>query len=269
MAPADPDHFVASYTGGIAWGTFNREGALNAYTPRMRDALIEFLRRAEQDSAIRCVVLKGAGSHFMAGGDVKDFQAHFGRTPAERRAEFESLCHSMHPIIYLLRRLPKPVLASVRGACAGLGMSFVLASDLAVAAESAFFTLAYVKIGTTPDGGGSFFLPRTVGMKRAMEIALLSDRIPAPKAQEYGLVNWVVPDDQLERETQALAERLAQGATQAIGRTKQLLSSALRNDLETHLQQEALSFAASTVTADMAEGLGAFMEKRAPRFENR
>jgi 2-(1,2-epoxy-1,2-dihydrophenyl)acetyl-CoA isomerase len=106
-------------------------------------------------------------------------------------------------------------------------------------------------------------------MKRAMEIALLGDRIAASKAQEYGLVNWVVPDDQLERETQALAERLAQGATQAIARTKQLLSSALRNDLETHLQQEALNFAASTVTDDMAEGIDAFVEKRMPRFYNR
>jgi enoyl-CoA hydratase/carnithine racemase len=91
MVPAEPEHFVASYTEGIAWGTFNREGALNAYTPRMRDALIEFLRRAEEDAAIRCVVLKGAGKHFMAGGDVKDFQEHFRKTPTERRAQFESL----------------------------------------------------------------------------------------------------------------------------------------------------------------------------------
>lgn len=269
MATAEPEHFIASFADGVASGTFNREGALNAYTPRMRDAFIDFLRRVEDDPGVRCVVLKGAGRHFMAGGDVKDFQAHFGKAPAERRAEFESLCHSMHPIVYRMRRLPKPVLASVRGACAGLGMSFVLASDLAVAAEGAFFTLAYVRIGTTPDGGASFFLPRTVGMKRAMEIALLSDRIAAAKAHEYGLVNWVVPDDRLEFETQEIATRLAQGATQAIARTKQLLSSALGSDLESHLQQEAINFAASTVTEDMAEGIEAFVEKRTPRFLNR
>ncbi len=269
VAPSAADHFVGSVSDGIAWGVFNREAALNAYTPQMRDAIIAFLREVEQDAAVRCVVLKGAGAHFMAGGDVKDFQTHFGRSAAERASQFESLCHSMHPIIYLLRRLQKPVLASVRGACAGLGMSFVLASDLAIAAESAFLTLAYVKIGTTPDGGGSYFLPRTVGLKRAMEIALLSDRIEARKALEYGLINWVVPDEALERETEALAKRLAQGATQAIGRTKQLLSSALGHDLEAHLQMEALNFAASTTTADMAEGIAAFTEKRKPRFQNR
>jgi 2-(1,2-epoxy-1,2-dihydrophenyl)acetyl-CoA isomerase len=269
MNEGSEEHFLASYSDGIAWGTFNREAALNAYTPRMRDSIIEFLRRAEDDAAIRCVVLRGAGKHFMAGGDVKDFQVEFGKPPAARRAQFESLCHSLHPVIYLMRRLPKPVLASVRGACAGLGMSFVLASDLAIAADNSFLTLAYVKIGTTPDGGGSFFLPRTVGIKRAMEIALLSDRIPAQQAHALGLVNWVVPEERLESETRSIAARLAQGATQAIARTKELLSGALRHDLETHLQLEALNFAACTATADMAEGIAAFTEKRAARFENR
>jgi 2-(1,2-epoxy-1,2-dihydrophenyl)acetyl-CoA isomerase len=268
MSAVTTDHFVGSVSEGVAWAVFNREESLNAYTTEMRDALIGFLHHVEQDPTIRCLVLKGAGAHFMAGGDVKDFQTQFARPPNERSAQFEALCHSMHPIIYLLRRLQKPVLASVRGACAGLGMSFVLASDLAIASESSFFTLAYVKIGTTPDGGGSFFLPRTVGLKRAMEIALLSDRIGASQARDYGLINWVVADEALDHETAALAKRLAQGATQAIGRTKQLLSSALEHDLEAHLQQEAVNFAASTATADMVEGISAFVEKRKPRFLN-
>jgi 2-(1,2-epoxy-1,2-dihydrophenyl)acetyl-CoA isomerase len=174
----------------------------------------------------------------------------------------------MHPIVYLMRRLKKPVVASVEGACAGLGMSLVLASDLAIASETATFTLAYVKIGTTPDGGASFFLPRTVGMKRAMEIALLSDRLDAAAAERLGIVNRVVAADQIEAETQALARRLADGATQAIGRTKALLSSALGHDLETHLQLEGMNFAASTLTGDMVEGVSAFVEKRRPKFSN-
>jgi 2-(1,2-epoxy-1,2-dihydrophenyl)acetyl-CoA isomerase len=178
------------------------------------------------------------------------------------------MCHAMHPIIYLMRRLKKPIVASVDGACAGLGMSLVLASDLAVAADNAVFTLAYVKIGTTPDGGASFFLPRTVGMKRAMEIALLSDRLDAHTAERHGIVNRVVAPDLLAVETEALARRLADGPTQAIGRTKLLLSSALEHGLEAHLQLEGINFAACTLTDDMLEGVSAFVEKRRPKFSN-
>jgi 2-(1,2-epoxy-1,2-dihydrophenyl)acetyl-CoA isomerase len=167
-----------------------------------------------------------------------------------------------------MRRLKKPIVASVDGACAGLGMSLVLASDLAVAADNAVFTLAYVKIGTTPDGGASFFLPRTVGMKRAMEIALLSDRLDAHTAERHGIVNRVVAPDLLAVETEALARRLADGPTQAIGRTKLLLSSALEHGLEAHLQLEGINFAACTLTDDMLEGVSAFVEKRRPKFSN-
>ncbi len=261
--------FMGDIADGIAWATLNRPEALNAFSTEMRDGFLNFLLRIENDPQVRCVVLKGAGGNFMAGGDVKSFIADLAKPPEERRALFERTCHSMHPIIYLLRRLQKPVIASVEGACAGLGVSLVLACDLAIAAENAFFTLAYVKIGTTPDGGASFFLPRTVGMKRAMEIALLSDRLNATTAERHGLVNRVVPTDDLANETRKLAERLAAGATQAIGRTKALLSGALSRDLEAHLQLEGMNFAASTLTSDMLEGVSAFVEKRRPKFDNR
>ncbi|HWG68930.1 MAG TPA: enoyl-CoA hydratase [Steroidobacteraceae bacterium] len=262
-------HFLGRVEGGIAWATLNRPDAMNAFSPEMREDLIEFLMRVEHDSEVRCVVLAGSGENFMAGGDVKSFTADLAQGPEQRRSFFERTCHAMHPIIYLIRRMPKPVIASVQGACAGLGTSFVLACDLAIAADNAFFTLAYVKIGTTPDGGASFFLPRTVGMKRAMEIALLSERLDAATAERHGLINRVVPADNLAAETFTMASRLASGATQALGRTKALLSSALERDLESHLQQEALNFAASTMTSDMIEGVTAFVEKRRPKFENR
>lgn len=263
------DHFIGEIRDGIAWATLNRPESLNAFSPSMRDDMIAFFRRIENDAQVRCVVLRGAGGNFMAGGDVKSFVTEMGKPIEERRALFEQTCHAMHPMIFLLRRMPKPVIASVAGACAGLGVSLMLACDLTIAADDAFFTLAYVKIGTTPDGGASFFLPRVVGLKRAMEIALLSDRIDAATAERYGLVNRVVPAQQLAEQTQQWAEKLARGATLAIGRTKALLSSALSHDLEAHLQEEGMNFAASTATADMVEGVTAFIEKRRPRFDNK
>jgi 2-(1,2-epoxy-1,2-dihydrophenyl)acetyl-CoA isomerase len=269
MSDSQSKHLVGEVADGIAWITLNRPEALNAFSFSMRDDFIRFLLRIENDPQVRCVVLRGAGANFMAGGDVKAFTEQLALPPEERRALFEGMCHAMHPIIYLIRRLQKPVLASVQGACAGLGMSLVLACDLAIAAENSVFTLAYVKIGTTPDGGASFFLPRTVGMKRAMEIALLSDRMDAAVAERLGLVNRIVPADKLESETLALATRLAGAATQAVGRTKALLGSAFSHDLEAHLQLEGLHFAACTLTGDMTEGVNAFVEKRRPKFLNK
>jgi 2-(1,2-epoxy-1,2-dihydrophenyl)acetyl-CoA isomerase len=262
-------HFVGTIEDGVAWATLNRPQSLNAFSIEMRDSLIRFLMRIEHDPQVRCVVLRGAGANFMAGGDVKTFTTQLAQSPADRQALFEMLCHGMHPIIYLIRRLPQPVVASIAGACAGLGLSLVLASDLAIASHDAFFTLAYAKIGTTPDGGASFFLPRIVGMKRAMEIALLNDRLNAETAERLGIINRVVPSERLADETKSLAARLAASAPQAIARTKSLLSGAFSRDLEAHLQLEALSFAACAATSDMVEGVTAFVEKRKPKFLNK
>jgi 2-(1,2-epoxy-1,2-dihydrophenyl)acetyl-CoA isomerase len=259
--------FVGEIRGGIAWATLNRPESLNAFSDDMRDRMIAFLHQAELDTAVRCVVLQGAGGNFMAGGDVKSFTATMEKSPEERRIHFEATCHAMHPIVYLIRRMPKPVLACVQGAAAGLGMSLVLACDLAVAADNAVFTLAYIKLGTTPDGGASFFLPRTVGMKRAMEIALLSDKIDAATAERFGIVNRVVPAARFAEETQAFAERLAAGATVAMGRTKALLSSAMTDSLEAHLQAEGVSFGICSATSDMVKGVAGFIEKRRPVFD--
>ena len=260
-------HLVTEMKGAIAYGTFNRPEARNALSDEMRDQVFRFLQAADRDPAVRCVVFRGAGEHFMAGGDVKKFaQFAIEKSPQERRETFHQRIHTLHANTLLMHRLRKPVIASVRGAAAGYGMSFVLACDMALAADDAIFTLAYVKIGTSPDGSGSFYLPRTVGMKKAMEIALLGDRFDAATAAQLGLVNRVVPAADLAAETEALATRLATGPTHAIANTKALLYASLENSIETQLNQEALSFGDCAASDDWAEGVRAFAEKRQPEF---
>jgi len=259
--------FEGRIVDGIAWATLNRPDSMNAYSDEMQELFTAFLRRIEHDPSVRCVVLSGAGDNFMAGGDIKSFIGNFERAPEERRFFFEATCQRMNPIIMLLRRLPKPVIASVRGACAGLGVSFMLASDLAIVADNAFFSLAYSRIGATPDGGATYFLPHTIGMKRATELLLLSERIDAKTAGEYGMINRIVPLDALEAETEKLARKIADGATIALARTKALLVQAEGDALERQLQAEAVNFAACTVSADMTEGINAFVEKRRPVFK--
>jgi 2-(1,2-epoxy-1,2-dihydrophenyl)acetyl-CoA isomerase len=258
---------IASFEGPVATLTLSRPAALNALSQDMVYEMREFAQRAEHDESIRCVVIRGAGSHFMAGGDLKWFLEKFEASKTERRVGFEMMINNVHETIYALRRMKKPVLASVDGACAGFGLSLALACDLIVASESAVFTLAYINIGATPDGGSTFSLPRMVGMKTAMEIALLGDRFDAATAKSRGLVNFVVPAGALEAETAKLVKRLLSLPPLAAGRTKALLNASLGNSLEGQLHAEAENFALSAMTVDMEEGMKAFVEKRKPAFK--
>ncbi len=203
----------------------------------------------------------------MAGGDVNWFAENLDRSPAKKRVDFEKLVHEAHRMIVSVRRMPKPVVASVKGAAAGFGFSFIMACDLVIAADNAFFTLAYVNIGASPDGGSTFALPRIVGAKKAAEIAFFGDRFDAVTAQDLGLVNWVMPAAELEAETAKLATRLAQGPTAVLGSTKALLQQSLNTSLETQLQAEAESFARCASMGDFAEGVSAFIAKRKPEFK--
>lgn len=260
------DAVIFELSDGVARITFNRPDALNALSPELRSGFIAAVARVKNEPTVRCLVLRGAGKAFMAGGDVKGYYA---RLDVDRMALHDELLQrigAMNEAIVSLRNMALPVIASVHGAVAGAGLSLMLACDLAIAARETVFTLAYSRIGTSPDCSGSFFLPRLVGLRKAMEIALLGDRFDADKAGDYGLVNWVVPTDQLEDETDKLAARLAGAPTKALAATKRLLNKSFDSELEAQLRDEAVSFATCSLSDDFAEGVRAFVEKRKPDF---
>jgi len=264
------DHVLVEHRDNVAWVTFNRPEARNAISMEMRLALMDIFADIEHDPSVRCVVLRGAGKAFLAGGDVKAmYEVNQKHSPEERR---KLRMHGMHYTDYrieALRRMPKPVIASVHGACAGAGISLIGASDLAIAAEGTKFTFAFSKIGLSPDGGSSYFLPRMLGMKKAFELAFLSDLFDSEAALEMGLVNWVVPEDKMAEETEKLAVRLASAPTKALGNIKRLLNESWHNSLTQQLRAETSSFAEMVMTEDHVEGVNAFVEKRKPAFKGR
>ena len=248
--------------------TMNRPNFLNALDLDLMNALVQVTRDISSDKTIRCVILEGSGEHFMAGGDIKHFGARLEELPTQTdfSQEIEAMITGFHEAIINMRTMPKPIIAGVRGAVAGAGVSLMLACDLVVAAESSFYTLAYCHLGASPDGGSTFALPRAVGMKHAMEIALLGDRFDSVKAERWGLVNVVVPDLELEKETNALARRLASGPTHAYARTKALMNESSSHNLQEQLATEARAFAECAATNDFYEGVSAFNAKRSPAF---
>lgn len=258
------DGILLDLANGVARVTLNRPRQLNALTPEMVAQLTEVLGRLETDPSARVLVISGGGAHFMAGGDVQGFERALALGRDARSAYFEQLVQSMNPVIFTLRRMPQPVIASVRGAAAGLGLSLIYAADLAIASETAFFAPAYIHLGATPDGGATYFLSRLMGQKRASEMALLGERIDARQALSLGIVNRVVGDADLERETEEWASRLARGPAAALAATKRLLELSRSNSLTNQMQAEAESFAKLAVTDEFEERVGAFMEKRDP-----
>lgn len=251
---------------GVATITLNRPQSLNALDIPMAEGLRAATARVAADATVRALVIQGAGEHFMAGGDVKAFHDTLNDPPAERRALLERLIGEVHEAVTSIRIMEKPVIASVRGAVAGFGFSLMSACDLVIAADTSYFTLAYRHIGTSPDGGSTYALPRLVGVKQAMEIALLGERFGAARALELGVINRVVTPAELATATQALALELASGPTIALGRTKRLINESLNRNLAEQLQAEQDSFAACAMTQDFARGVRAFVEKQKPGF---
>lgn len=247
---------------GIAWVTFNRPDQLNSIDVATADAFLAACRTLETDASIRTVVLCGAGKGFGAGGDLPSFTDN-APSMATRIIE------PMNAGIRILSEMDAPVIASLHGVVAGGSLSLACACDLAIAADNTRFNMAYIKVAATCDLSGSWHLPRIVGLRNAMAMALLGDSFDADQALRLGLVNRVVPVDQLRQETLTLATRLASGPTQALGRNKRLLRSSLEHDLSSHLDLECQTFQASAATQDFAEGVDAFLNKRAPHFQGK
>ena len=258
------DTLLITDDGGVRSITLNRPDALNAVTEQMTAELQSALKEVAKTRSVRCLVLTGAGRAFCAGQDVKSLREQAERgTPMDFAGD---LRRRYNPVIQRLRSLEIPVLAAVNGVAAGAGWSLALAADLRIASSKATFVAAFSKIGLIPDSGMTWILPRLVGVSRALEIAWLSDPIPADRAAAWGLVNQVVEPEQLAEATAALAKRLAAGATRGFGLTKRAINLALVNELDAQLEYEAQLQAAASRSRDHAEGVQAFLNRREPQF---
>ncbi|HWF34298.1 MAG TPA: enoyl-CoA hydratase [Solirubrobacteraceae bacterium] len=248
--------------GGVAWITLNRPAALNAWTRELGEDLLSALDHAAESSEVRAIVLTGAGRAFSSGADIKAGMVGVDGKPDV----LTPLREIYNPLILRVRTLPKPVIAAVNGPAVGIGFSLALAADLIVAAESAYFLLAFVTIGLGLDGGASAFLAARVGHTRAFELAYLGERLPAAQGLAWGLVNRVVPDSELEFAARALAERLAAGPPGSYATIKQTLNAHLYPRLEQELEDEAVLQQERADSPDFMEGVLAFMQKRPASF---
>ncbi|OGB46444.1 MAG: enoyl-CoA hydratase [Burkholderiales bacterium RIFCSPLOWO2_12_FULL_65_40] len=262
MTATTPPPLLLERHGAIATLRFNRPGALNAIDVPMATALRAAVRSLAQDDSVRCVVLCGAGKGFMAGGDLATLRAD----PVQGARD---LLEPLNETVALLAQLNAPVIAQVHGVAAGAGLSLMLQADFVLAAEGTRFNLAYINLGTSCDVGASWALPRLVGLRRALEIAMLGDTYSASEAERLGLVNRVVPAAELDAAVQELAQRLAGGPTLAYGHMRRLMRNAFDHDLPAQLAAEAEAFVACARSADLPEGIAAFHAKRPAAFQGR
>ena len=260
----DYEHVIWEQDGGVGRITLNRPDSLNAWIEDFGRELKRVIEVDAADPSVRAVLITGAGRGFSSGADLKaGFQPHPDDGLPDIRKELELY----HPIVAGVRRLEKPVVAAVNGPAVGIGASLAFACDLVLAAESSFFGLAFVNIGLMPDGGSTLFVPAAVGKARAFQMALLGERVPAAQALDWGLVNWVHPDDRLMDEANQLVERLAAGPTRSYASSKQALNRMLYPNLDAQLDLEADLQHELARTKDFMEGVTAFVEKREPSFE--
>ncbi len=250
--------------GAVAAVTMNRPDSLNALSMQLTRDLTAAFEQVRADGA-RAVVFTGNGRAFCSGGDLREMKSMWER---EGRIEafLEAPLGALHGVIRAMRELPVPIVAAVNGVCAGAGVNFALACDIVFAAEDATFREAFVRIGLTPDCGGTFFLPRTVGEKIATELFMSGDAVTAERAVEIGMINRVVPAADLLSEAKVFAEKLAAGPTASLARVKQMMNATFSNDFDTQLAMEHRLQIESGKGNDFKEGVSAFFEKRPPNF---
>lgn len=258
---------IYNLTDHVAVITMNRPEALNALSLQLTKDLGDAVGRAVAEGA-RAAVLTGAGRGFCAGGDLREMR-EMATKEGRIEAYMEEPLLELHKVILQIRSAPIPFVAAVNGVCAGAGTNFALACDIVIAAENAVFNEAFVKIGLSPDCGGTFFLPRAVGEKLAAELFMTGESVTAERAARFGMINRVVPVDELMNEALAMAERLSQQPTGSIARIKRMLNASFSNDLAGQLELEQLCQVESGRSEDFKEGVTAFFEKRPPKFTGR
>src|SRR3954452_17104950 len=255
---------IWEHDGGVGRLTLNRPDTLNAWTAEFGAELKSVIEGEASESSVRAVLVTGAGRGFSSGADLK---AGFDPHPEDGKPDVRKELHRLyHPVIAGIRRLEKPVVAAVNGPAVGIGCSLALACDLILAAESAYFGLAFVNIGLMPDGGSTLFVPTAAGKARSFQMAMLGEGVPARQALDWGLVNFVHPDEHIQAEADVLIEKLANGPTRSYAGTKQALNQMLYPNLEDQLALEADLQHQLARSKDFFEGVGAFVEKREPAF---
>ncbi|MEF9884665.1 enoyl-CoA hydratase/isomerase family protein [Streptomyces sp. P9-A4] len=252
---------------GVSWITLNRPEAMNAVTWDQRERIIALLAEASADPDVRAVVVTATGRGFCAGADLRGAPA----TPGERVVGdvARMIRQGAQRFIAAVMDCEKPVIAAVNGTAAGIGAHLAFACDLVIAAESARFIEVFVRRGLVPDGGGAYLLPRLIGPQRAKELLFFGDAVTAAEARELGLVNRVVPAEELPKTAREWAERLAQGPTRALALTKQLVNASLDTDRPTAFAAEATAQELNMTTRDAQEGVASFVERREARYEGR
>jgi 2-(1,2-epoxy-1,2-dihydrophenyl)acetyl-CoA isomerase len=256
------DSLVFEVKDGVGLISLNRPDEGNAITLEMANEMLDVARRCDEDPEVRAVVLTGSGKMFCAGGDLKVFAAQGEKVSLYMK----KVTQAFHAVISRFNWMDAPVVGAINGTAAGGGFSLALTTDIAIAAESAKFTMAYTKVGLAPDGGSSYFLARLVGLRRAKEMALLNPVLSAKQALEWGLINQVVADDQVLPAALEIAYRLAKGPTQALGAAKRLILSGSTESLESQMEKESRAIAKMVGTEDGREGVAAFIAKRMPKF---
>ncbi len=253
---------------GVCTITLNRPDSLNSVNEAMTSELAKVVRQLQRDDTVRCVIVTGAGRAFCSGQDLGDLKKKYA-DPNFVPHLMEDLKRRYNPVILGLRDLEKPVIAAVNGVAAGAGLSLALACDLRIASEKASFIEVFVNVGLVPDSGSTFFLPRLVGLGMAMELCFTGDKVSADEALRLGMVNKVVPADDLMKAAHELAARLVRLPTKAIGLIKRLLYRSFDSDLQGMLDAEAFAQETAALTADHREGVTAFLEKRPPQFKGK